>query len=157
MADSGDEFGEELGGDPVGDTGSSGDDDALLSGIDLSNFLTGSSSLDGVDFNAASGINAIRVAQAALGTVSFALIYGLNSFIDAWTNAVARVIDSFGGFIGKLIGATASVGISAVEGAWSFTLTEYGLLAYPIALIIVLATFYVADEGISAAREVLFG
>lgn len=156
MADSEDEFGEELGGDPVGETGSSADDDALLSSIDFSNFLSGSSPLDGVDFNAASGINAIRVAEAAIASLAFALLYGVNSLIDAWTTAVARAIDAGRGFIGDLIGATLGVGISAVEGVWSFTVSEYGLLAYPIALIIVLATFYVADQGISTAREVLF-
>ena len=156
MADSEDEFGEELGGDPVGDTGSSGDDDALLSSIDFSNFLSGSSSLDGVDFRAASGINAVRVAEAAIASLAFALFYGVGSFIDAWTSAVSRGIDGLGGFIGDLVGATIGVGISAVEGVWSFGVSEYGLLAYPMALIILLATFYIADQGISTAREVLF-
>lgn len=156
MADTEDEFGEELGGDPVGETGTTGDDDALLSSIDFSNYLSGSESLDGVDFNAASGINSVAVAEAAIASLAFALFYGIGSFIDAWTSAVARAIDAVRGFIGELIGATVGVGFSAVEGAWSFGVSEYGLLAYPIALIIVLATFYVADQGISTAREVFF-
>lgn len=155
MADSDDEYGEELGGDPVGDTGTT-TDDALLSSIDFSNFLSGSESLDGVDFNAASGINGLRVAEAAIASLVFALLYGVNSLIDAATTAVARVIDAGSGFAGDLIGVTLGVGIAAVEGAWSFTVSEYGLLAYPIALLVVLATFYVADQGISTAREVLF-
>jgi hypothetical protein len=130
-------------------------DDALLSNIDLGQFLTGSSSLDGVDFRAADGINAVRVAQAAVGAVAFALLWGVNSLIAAVTGAYARIIDAVASFSGGLIQSTLGVGISAVEGVWSFTLTEFGLFAYPIALSVVLATFYVADEGITAAREVL--
>lgn len=139
------------------DGGGSSTDDALLSSVDFGEFLSGSSTLDGVDFRAASGINAVRVAQAAIGAVAFALLWGVNSLIAAVSSVYARLIDGVGGFAGALIQSTLGVGISAIEGVWSFSVSEFGLFAYPIALLIVLATFYVADAGLTTAREVLFG
>ena len=140
-----------------GEGGGSSPDDALLSSIDFSDFLTGSSSLDGVDFRAADGINAVRVAQAAIGAVAFSWWWGVNALIDAVTSSIARLTDAVASFLGEgLIQSTIGVGVSALNGIWTFAFTEFGILAYPVALLSVLATFYVADRGITTAREVLF-
>lgn len=139
------------------DGGGSSTDDATLSSIDFGEFLNGSSTLDGVDFRAASGINAVRVAQAAIGAVAFALLWGVNSLIAAVTESYAQLIDGVGSFGGGLIQSTIGVGITAIDGVWSFGVSEFGLFAYPIALLIVLATFYVVDAGLTTAREVLSG
>ena len=146
-----DEYGEELGGDPVGETG-----DASTSALNFGSLLTNSESVDGLNFQLASGINATRVAQTIIGSVVFSVLLGGNSVISAVSTAYARLIDALAGFFGdRLIEATLGAGVSAIEGAWAFSLEQYGAGAYLAALGLVIATFYVADWGLDTAREVL--
>jgi len=139
------------------DGGATGDtSDASTSSVSFSSFLTDSSSIDGVSFPSASGINATRVASAIIGSVAFALAYGVTSLIDAVATVYARLIDGIGNFVGvELIDATVGAGISAVNGVWSTMLAEFGIGAFPIALGTVIATFYVTERGLGTAREVL--
>jgi len=129
---------------------------ASIGDVDLSGFLSNASSIDGVSFPTASGIDAGRVAQAVIGTIAFAVAFGVNSFIQAVTSAPVRIIDGVGDFIADgLIASTIGVAASAIEGAWSFSLAEFGPLAYVAAITSVIATFYVAEWGLQTAREVL--
>ena len=138
------------------DGGGSSTDDASLTSIDFGAFLTDSSSLKGVDFRSASGINVFRVAQAAIGAIVFAWAWGVNALIAAVSESYARLVDGIGDFIGTgLIEATLGVGITAIEGVWTFAFSEFGVLSYPVALVTVLATLYVAERGITTAQEVL--
>jgi len=144
--------------EPVDSGGGGGDtEDASLTSIDFGAFLTDSSSLEGVDFRSASGINVLRVAQAAIGAVVFAWAWGVNALVAAVSESYTRLIDGIGDFIGTgLIEATLGVGITAIEGVWTFAFSEFGVLSYPVALVTVLATLYVAERGITTAQEVLF-
>lgn len=137
-----------------GDGGST-NEDASLSDVDFSSFLTGSSSLPGVDFRAASGINATAVAEAVIGIIAFAVGWAANSLVAAILSLPARVLEWVTESATDLFQATIGLGITAVEGVWSFSLAEFGLFAYPGALLVVLATFYVVDKGLDAAQEVL--
>jgi len=150
MASNNDEIEDGGGGTPGDNT------DASLSSIDFGALLTNSSSADGVGFPLASGINVVRVAQAIIGSIAFSVLLGVNSVISTLSDVYSGLIDGLGGFFGdRLIGATLGAGVSAIEGAWSFSLDEFGFGAYLIGLGVVIATFYVADRGADAALEVL--
>jgi len=141
--------------DSGGSGGTSNDEDASLSGINLSNFLTDSSSLRGVDFRAASGINVAAVSDAIVGVVGFTLAWAASSFVEALLYAPVQILEWITRSGTDLFGATVGVGITAVEGVWALSLAQFGFGAYLVALLIVLATFWVVDKGIDAAQEVL--
>lgn len=144
--------------DEIADQGDGGmeSDSASLSDVNLSGFLSGVSPIDGVSFPSASGINVGRVASAVFATIAFAVAYGFNTFIQAAAEAPTRIIDGVGDFVADgLIASTIGVGASAIEGAWSFSVAEYGVFAYVLALAVVIATFYVVEWGLQTAREVL--
>lgn len=144
--------------DEIADRGDGGSESdwASVGDVNLSSFLSGVSPIDGVSFPSASSIDAVRVAQAIFATFAFAVAYGFNTFIQAAAEAPTRIIDGVGEFLADgLIASTVGVGASAIEGAWSFSVAEYGLFAYVIALVSVIATFYVVEWGLQTAREVL--
>lgn len=144
--------------DEIADRGDSGSesDRASLGDVNLTGFLSNASPIDGLSFPTASGIDAGRVAQAVIGTIAFTAAYGFNTFIQAAASAPTRIIDATGDFIADgLIASTVGVAASAIEGAWSFSVAEFGPLAYVVALLSVVATFYVAEWGVQTAREVL--
>ena len=145
--------------DEIDDGGGStpdGSEDASLSSIDFSSMLTGSESVDGVDFPLASGINVVRVAQTIIGSVALSVLIGVNTVIQALADAYSALIDGAAGFFGTdLIDATIGAGVSAINGVWAPLVDEFGLGAYFSVLLIVLATFYVADIGVDEALEVL--
>jgi len=133
-----------------------GSEPAGSSDINLTAFLTDVSPLNGAGFSLASGIKVTRVAQAAIATVVFAIGVNVNRLIGAVTDQYARLLDGLSSFFGvSLVEATLGVGVAAIEGSWSFALNEFGLLAYPMALVSILATFYVVERGFGTAQEVL--
>lgn len=141
---------------PTGGTGDGDGDDATTDSVDYGSLLSNSESIDGVGFPLASGINVTRVAQTIIASIVFAVSFGVTSIIDAVTGAYAGLVDGIGEFIADgLIGATLSAGVGAIRGAWTVTLDEFGLFGWVIALGIMLATFFVVEQGIETAREVL--
>lgn len=150
------------------------DGDDVLTDEQEESFLTGTGSIPSVDFGLASGLDAGRVVRAVAGSVVFSLALVANTAISGLTSAVTGLIDGLseflagttrfvddpnrvGGFLLEtdgLVGTVFGTGIAAIRGAWSFSLTQFGPLAYPVAIGILLATFYVIGRGIDRVREV---
>ena len=156
------------------------DDQTNLSDDEQSFLLSGTSSLDGVDFRAATGIDASNLSRSVVGTIGFALAAAVATLVQGVTEAWTRLIDGLAGFLGGtqelvtgvasdlapgavyrdvpgLIGTLADGWVSAMEGAWSSTLPDSGIAAWLFALGIVLVTFYVAARGVDAVSEVIRG
>lgn len=156
------------------------DDQTNLSDDEQSFLLSGTSSLDGVDFRAATGIDASNLSRSVVGTIGFALAAAVATLVQGVTEAWTRLIDGLAGFLGGtqelvtgvasdlapgavyrdvpgLIGTLADGWVSAMEGAWSSTLPDSGIAAWLFALGIVLVTFYVAARGLDVIPEVIRG
>ena len=156
------------------------DDQTNLSDDEQSFLLSGTSSLDGVDFRAATGIDASNLSRSVVGTIGFALAAAVATLVQGVTEAWTRLIDGLAGFLGGtqelvtgvasdlapgavyrdvpgLIGTLADGWVSAMEGAWSSTLPASGIAAWLFALGIVLVTFYVAARGLDVIPEVIRG
>lgn len=156
------------------------DDQTNLSDDEQSFLLSGTSSLDGVDFRAATGIDASNLSRSVVGTIGFALAAAVATLVQGVTEAWTRLIDGLAGFLGGtqelvtgvasdlapgavyrdvpgLIGTLADGWVSAMEGAWSSTLPDSGIAAWLFALGIVLVTFYVAARGLDVISEVIRG
>ena len=156
------------------------DDQTNLSDDEQSFLLSGTSSLDGVDFRAATGIDVSNLSRSVIGTIGFALAAAVATLVQGVTEAWTRLIDGLAGFLGGtqelvtgvasdlapgavyrdvpgLIGTLADGWVSAMEGAWSSTLPDSGIAAWLFALGIVLVTFYVAARGVDAVSEVIRG
>jgi hypothetical protein len=156
------------------------DDQTNLSDEEQSFLLSGTSSLDGVDFRAATGIDASNLSRSVVGTIGFALAAAVATLVQGVTEAWTRLIDGLAGFLGGtqelvtgvasdlapgavyrdvpgLIGTLADGWVSAMEGAWSSTLPDSGIAAWLFALGIVLVTFYVAARGLDVISEVIRG
>jgi len=131
-------------------------DDDVLSDEETASFLSGTSSISGVDFSAATGINAQQIATAIAGSIVFVITVGVNTVVQAVAAAYTAVIDGFAGFLSDgLITAVFTSGIEAIRGAWAFGITEFGLFAYPVGLAVLLATGYVTQLGIEQIREAI--
>lgn len=150
-------------------------DDDVLTEEQEESFLSNSESASGIDFPLASGLNVGRIGQTIIGSIVFAVAYGFNTIIDATATAYAGLVDGVGEFIAGreevvetrwgiggrvveedgLLDVTLGAGIAAIEGAWSFSLDEFGVFAYVVAVAVFVATVYVADQGFDAMREVL--
>ena len=148
-------------------------DDATDVDVDESSFLTGVSPIDGVSFSGASGINSSLLAKTLVGSGVFALAVGVNTLINGVTDAVAGLITGvqeflagrtetgwfgstkieleYAGIIDILFGTA----IAAIRGAWSFSLTQFGVLAYPVGVAVLLGTFLVAQRGIDRIAEAI--
>ena len=135
--------------------GSSSTEDASLSAIDFSGFLTNSTSLPSVNFRAASGINVTGVAEALIGIAAFTVTWAASGLLDSVIAAPARILDWLSRFARDLLQVTIGVGVTGVKGVWTFALDELGAFAYLGGVLVVLATFYVASWGADTAREVL--
>jgi hypothetical protein len=156
------------------------DDQTNLSDEEQSFLLSGTSSLDGVDFRAATGIDASNLSRSVIGTIGFALAAAVATLVQGVTEAWTRLIDGLAGFLAGtqelvtgvasdlapgavyrdvpgLIGTLADGWVSAMEGAWSSTLPDSGIAAWLFALGIVLVTFYVAARGLDVISEVIRG
>jgi len=156
------------------------DDQTNLSDDEQSFLLSGTSSLDGVDFRAATGIDASNLSRSVVGTIGFALAAAVATLVQGVTEAWTRLIDGLAGFLGGtqelvtgvasdlapgavyrdvpgLIGTLADGWVSAMEGAWSLTLPDSGIAAWLFVLGIVLVTFYVAARGVDGVSEVIRG
>ena len=154
------------------------EDDQTLSDEEQSFLLSGTSSLDGVDFRAASGIDAGNLGRSIVGTLGFALAAAAATFVQGVTEAWTRLIDGLTGFLAGgrelvtgvasnlapgqvyrdvpgLIGTLADSWVSAMEGAWSSTLPDAGIATWLFALGIVFLTFYAASRGLDTVSEVL--
>ncbi|WP_256403253.1 hypothetical protein [Halorubrum salinum] len=147
-------------------------DDVTDVDVDESSFLTGVSSIEGVDFSAASGVDVRRLAQAIVGTALFTVGLGVNTVVSGVTGAVAGLIDGVREFVAGgtnvewfggvrvetesvgLIDVIFGTGIAALRGIWSFNVDTFGVLAYPVGLAIVLGTFVIVSRGIGEIREV---
>lgn len=144
---------------------------------DEEEFLTGTDEADGVSFPLASGIDTGALGRTVIGSIAFSIALGVSQFVDAWTEAVGGLITGVEEFIAGsttrirgvgaewieiptdaadgLIEVTIGAGIAAINGAWSFSLDEFGLFALPVAIGAVVATAWVANELIGVGREVL--
>jgi len=151
-----------------------GDDDGMLSEEQTESFLVNSESVSGLSFPTASGVDVGRVGKAIVGSVAFTFALAYNTLIDAVSTAYAGLIDGFREFIAGgtryvsfpfgggyttetdgLIDVTIGAGLAAIEGAWSFSVDQYGVFAVLVGIGVVLATAYVAVNGTDAAWEVL--
>lgn len=151
------------------------DDDGVLSDEQTDSFLANSSSVPGLNFQLADGIKPVSVAKAILGSLAFSVALGINTLIDAMVTAYTGLIQGVEEFIAGrfylvenrgglgvkpitedgLIDVTLGAGAAAIEGAWAFTLDEFGLFAYPVAIAVLVVTAYVTQRGIDSARGVL--
>ncbi|SMO81257.1 hypothetical protein [Halorubrum cibi] len=150
-------------------------DDSVLTDDQEESFLTGTESIsEDLSFGLASGINAGRVGRAIAGSIVFAVALGVNTVIGALTEAYTGLVDgvseflaggtefvnnpnAVGGFeqeFDGLIEVIFGSGIAAIRGAWSFSLTQFGPLAYPVGIGVVVASFWVMGRGIDRIREV---
>lgn len=132
-------------------------DDDVLSDEETASFLNGSRSVRGVNFSLASGVNARQIAATIVGSVVFAVSVGVNTIVSAVAAAYAGLIDSFTGFIAGsdgLIDTIFETGLDAIRGAWSFTLSEFGVFAYPVGVAVLLASIWVVQLGFDQIREV---
>lgn len=156
------------------------DDQTSLSDDDQSFLLSGSSSIDGVDFRAADGINVSNFARTVVGTLGLALGTAATTLVGGVGEAWARLLDSLAAFLGGtrelvtgvgsnlapgrvyrdvpgLIGTVADSWASAMRGAWSSALPDSGIVAWIFSLALVLLTFYAASRGLSGLVEVFRG
>ncbi|OYR69898.1 hypothetical protein DJ79_01500, partial [Halorubrum ezzemoulense] len=76
------------------------DDQTTLGDEEQSFLLSGTSSLDGVDFRAATGIDASNLSRSVVGTIGFALAAAATLFVQGVTEAWTRLIDGLAGFLG---------------------------------------------------------
>ena len=150
-----------------------GDDDGVLSEEQTESFLTDSESVTGLSFPLASGVEVGSVGKAIVGSIAFAVALAFNTLIGAVSTAYTGLIDGVREFIAGgeryvtssfgtstvetdgLIDVTIGAGLAAIEGAWSFSVTQFGVLALPVAVGVVVATAYVATQAIDAASEVI--
>lgn len=151
------------------------DDDGVLSDEQTDSFLSNSESVPGLSFQLADGIKPVSVAKAIFGSLAFAVALGINTIIDATVTAYTGLIQGVEEFIAGgtefipftftaggreiptdgLIDVTLGAGAAAIEGAWAFSLDEFGLFAYPVAIGVFVVTAYVAQRGLDTAMEVL--
>ncbi|TKX35045.1 hypothetical protein EXE51_16370 [Halorubrum sp. CGM5_25_10-8B] len=154
------------------------DDQTTLGDEEQSFLLSGTSSLDGVDFRAATGIDASNLSRSVVGTIGFALAAAATLFVQGVTEAWTRLIDGLARFLAGtqelvtgvasnlapgavyrdvpgLIGTLADGWVSAMEGAWSSALPDSGIAAWLFALGLVLLTFYAGARGLDTVSEVL--
>lgn len=154
------------------------DDQTSLSDDDQSFLLSGSSSLDGVDFRAADGIDVSNFARTVIGTIGLALGTAATTLVGGVGEAWTRLLDSLAAFLGGtrelitgvgsnlapgavyrdvpgLIGTVADSWASAMRGAWSSALPDSGIAAWLLSLSIVLLTFYAAARGLNELLEVI--
>lgn len=152
-----------------------GDDDGMLSEEQTESFLTGSESVPGLSFPIASGVEVGSVGKAIVGSIGFAIALAFNTLIDAVATAYTGLIDGFRGFIAGgtrlvpsstgfgwrtvstdgLIDVTIGAGVAAIEGAWSFSVEQFGVFAIFVGIGTVLVTAYVASTSVDVASEVL--
>lgn len=146
--------------------------DADGDGIDEDSFLTGVTELDSVGFSAASGVDVVRLAQAVVGTAVFTVAVGVNTVVSGVANAYTGLIDGVREFIvgsettewflgepitlerAGLIEVIFGTGTAAIQGAWAFNVDTFGVLALPVAVFALVATFIVIQRGIDEIREV---
>lgn len=154
-----------------------GDDDAPISTDERNSFLMSVRDIEGADFPLASGINVTRLASALIGSLVFEIAVGVNTVILALSTAYSSLIDGVTAFVAGrtewvptrdglgvarettdgLIQVTIGLGVSAIEGAWAFSLDQFGIFAYPVGVGVLLASLYVVDRGITAGWGVLNG
>lgn len=149
-------------------------DDATDVDVDESSFLTGVTSIDGVEWSGASGVDVGRLARAVVGTAVFTVAVGVNTVVSGLTTAVAGLIDGVSEFLAGttewirfpgvgwrsireagLIEVIFRTGIAAIRGAWSFNVDTFGPLSILVALTVVLGTFIVVSRGLEEISEVL--
>jgi len=149
-------------------------DDGMLSDEQTESFLVNSENIPGLSFPSASGVEVGRVGKAIVGSLAFTVALAFNTLIDAVSTAYSGLIDGFRGFLAGgtryvsfpfgggyttetdgLIDVTIGAGIAAIEGAWSFSVDEFGIFALPVGIGVVLATAYVANKSLDASSEVL--
>lgn len=116
-------------------------------------------------FPLATGVKWTKVGASIIGATAAIIATGFSAIVQGYIEAARRYIEAaqsflFGGtesvpglpFITRqsdgLLQVTAGAGLSAIRGAWAFSLAEFGVLALPISIIVVLATFYVASAGV---------
>lgn len=152
-------------------------DETSLGDDEQSFLLSGSSSLDGVDFRAADGIDAGNLSRSVVGTIGLAVGTAAATFVDGVGEAWTRLLDSLAAFIGGtrevltaasryagepvyrdvpgLIGTVTESVTVPLRAAWNSALPDTGIAAWIAGLALVLLTFYAAARGAEEIREVL--
>ena len=147
---------------------SSGDDGGLT------RFINGDTSGDGIPIvSVANPVNWGRVGQTIATSIIATMVVGVTNIIAAVTDAYVSIIGGLEAFVG---GSTERVGLRGypveVEGLFDVTLgavaaaygdafayssAQFGILALPVNVGIVLGSVYVASVGFQAAASRLFG
>jgi hypothetical protein len=149
-------------------------DDATDVDVDESSFLTGVTSIEGVEWSGASGVDVGSLARALVGTAVFTVAVGVNTVVSGLTAAVTGLIDGVSEFLAGttewirfpgvgwrsireagLIEVIFGTGIAAIRGAWSFNVDTFGPLSVLVALAVLLGTFLVVSRGIEQIQEVI--
>jgi hypothetical protein len=120
--------------------------------VDISDFLKDTQSLDGVDFEGATGVRAVRIAGVVAGTIATTLFIGIARVIDAITGAFAGVFDAVAGFV---VDTPAQWVGDIGQAVTTDGLGGFGIAALPAAALATLAGLYLADRGFEIVREEL--
>lgn len=105
-------------------------------------FLTGTTELDGVSFTGALGANWVRLGRAIIGSIIASVALGVNGLVQAPFIVLTEYADGLSGAIGEVLSASVEAPIATVSGAYSFGVDQYGIAAFPIAIGIVLVSFW---------------
>jgi len=142
----------------------------------LTQFINGDTSGDGIPIvSVANPVNWGRLGQTIGTSIITTVVVGVTNVIAAVTDAWVSIIGGLTAFIEGGTEWTASSGypvevevdglfdvtlgaVAAAYGdAFAFSSAQFGLLALPINVGIVLVTIYVASVGFQAAASKLFG
>ncbi len=132
----------------------------------IGQFLKNTTSLKGVSFAGATGVNWIRVASGVVGSFLVAWYTGLIGVIQTATSRYAALIDGYEAFLvgpfvidsgtpgdassieslPGLLFAAVNLATSALEGAFIADFSEYGILGYLVGLTSILAAAWVLSQ-----------
>jgi len=118
----------------------------------LDSLLEGSEEWANVPWTGATGVDWSRLGQSLIGTAALTIATGVAAITQGYQTAITRVVDGFAGFTTALQNSIAGNGIEAIRGAWSFDLSEFGLLALPLSIGVMIATFWILSQGVAFLR-----
>lgn len=125
----------------------------------IERFLTGTESIPGVSFSAATGVNWTRVASGVVGSFVVAYYTGLVTIIQSVVSGIVDLIEGVGRFIsGGFVADTGTPGdlstvdtlpglldvvVNLSEASFAMDMSEYGILGYLAGVASVLGGMYV--------------
>ncbi|RLM53732.1 hypothetical protein DVK02_12875 [Halobellus sp. Atlit-31R] len=110
--------------------------------VDISEYLSGSVQLDGVDFRGATGANWGQIGVAIVTSMVTTLFVGVTSVVQSITDAIAWVIAAAGEFFGSTPAVWVGRIADAAAGAGTGSLGDYGIAAVAVAIAGVLGSYY---------------